>query len=150
MLTATGRPASRGAKDVAVKTFQGSLDADNRVRPADNGSRRRPARRVRTSFARWHTTAPTTTRAGRLVPSLEWDDRFRSKFQDCIVLSIHRRQRHRECRGRIPANIWSSGNEMSYILPKFVKIVIKLPAELMLAVQSSFAVQDTETVKERQ
>ena len=34
-------------------------------------------------------------------------------------------------RGRIPGNIWSVGDEMSYIPSKFVKIVIKLPAELM-------------------
>jgi len=53
----------------------------------------------------------------------------------------HRRQRRRGCRGRIPGNIWSAGDEMSYILPKFDKIVIKLPAELMRTVQPSFAAQ---------
>jgi len=42
---------------------------------------------------------------------------------------------------------------MPYIPPKFVKIVIKLPAELMLTMQPAFAVyinQDTQTVKERE
>jgi len=53
----------------------------------------------------------------------------------------HRRQRRRGCRGRIPGNIWSAGDEMSYIPPKFDKIVIKLPAEPMRTVQPSFAVQ---------
>jgi len=51
--------------------------------------------------------------------------------QFIIKLRKHRRERHRGCRGRIPGNIWSAGDEMSYILPKFVKIVSKLPAELM-------------------
>jgi len=32
--------------------------------------------------------------------------------------SGHRRQRYRGCRGRIPGNIWSAGDEMSYIPPK--------------------------------
>jgi len=46
---------------------------------------------------------------------------------------------------------------MSYILrflPKFVKIVIKLPAELMRTVQPAFAVQtrkqDNDTVRKRE
>jgi len=51
------------------------------------------------------------------------------------------RQRHRGCRGHIPSNIWSAGDEMSYIALKFVKIVIKLPAELMRTVQPAFALQ---------
>jgi len=33
-------------------------------------------------------------------------------------VSPHSRQRRRGCRGRIPGNIWSAGDEMSYILPK--------------------------------
>jgi len=49
------------------------------------------------------------------------------------ITQTYRRQRHRGCRDRrehIPDNIWSAGDEISYP-PKFVKIVIKLPAELM-------------------
>jgi len=38
-------------------------------------------------------------------------------------------------------NIWSAGDEMSYIPPKFDEIVIKLPAEPMRMVQLWFAVQ---------
>ena len=50
----------------------------------------------------------------------------------------YRRQRHR---GRIPGNIWSAGDEMSYVQQSLSKIVIKLPAELMRTVQPAFAVQ---------
>ena len=52
---------------------------------------------------------------------------------------------------RILVNIWSVGDEVSYIPSKFVKIVVKLPAELMRTVQPAFAVykQDTETVKDK-
>ena len=64
----------------------------------------------------------------------------------------HRRQRRRGCRGRIPGNIWSVGDEMSYNPPppKFDKIVTKLPAEPMRTVQPSFAVQARQRDSQRE
>jgi len=43
--------------------------------------------------------------------------------------------------GHIPGNVWSAGDAVSYIPPKFVKIVTKLPAELMHTLQPLFVVQ---------
>jgi len=72
------------------------------------------------------------------------------RFYTTARVTDHRRQRHRGCQGRIPGNIWSAGDEMSSIPPKFVKIVIKLPAELMRTVQRAFAVQGRDQHSQRE
>ena len=40
--------------------------------------------------------------------------------------SAHRRQRHR---GHVPDNIWSAGDEVSYIPAKFVKFLLQTHAK---------------------
>ena len=52
--------------------------------------------------------------------------------------------------GTYPRQYWSAGDEMSYIPPKFDKIVSKLPAELMRTVQPSFAAQARHSGSPRQ
>jgi len=47
------------------------------------------------------------------------------------TMSTHRRRRHQGCRGRIPGNIWSAMDKMSYIPPKVCQNCYQIACMLM-------------------
>jgi len=76
-----------------------------------------------------------------------------NEWTDLNERRMHRRQRHRGCRGSISGSIWSVGDEMSYMSPKVCQncyqIACRTDAYGATCNQRLRYKQDTETVRER-